>query len=331
MKVSKNYAQVREKSDMLWKVFLSFALALAMSFIPWEVFRDAVFIDRINYTRYIDLYPNRVHWFDFSTLTSKISYEWGWHYFLDFLKTNFGFDSSAIFFVVALFFLTITFTLVSTTKRFYLCFFLISPIIVDFFYSQIRQTFAMTFIYFSILLFSRSKALSFLLLIPPLFIHTSSILFVFIFYSAIFLAKNKSLKESYKFIAAISIGAVLAFITGPYMSVILASFDDRRADYEDMSSPALYMIYWILLFLFFIVKFLIKDLKNLNHYYFYITMVILTMIVLSYFTGGYPSRFLSAAFPFLILTIGNLKGRLDSFAVVGYVFYTFALWFFWLT
>ena len=331
MKVPQNHAQVREQNDTLWKFFLSFVLALAVSLVPWELFRNNVFVDRINYTRYIDFYLNRIHWFDFSTFTSKISYEWGWHYFLDFLKSNFGYDSSAIFLVVALLFLTITFTLVSTTKKFYLCFFLLSPSFIDFFYSQIRQSFAMAFIYLSLLVFKRSKILSVLLLIPPLFIHTSSILFVFIFYFAIFLAKNKALSEGSKFIVSLLVGSVLALITGPYMSVILSSFDDRRAEYSDMSSPALYMIYWILLFIFFFIKFLIKDLKDLNYYYFYITMIILTVVVLSYVTGGYPSRFLAASLPFLILTIGSLKGRLDNFAVVGYIFYVIILWFFWLT
>ncbi|MBO1532080.1 EpsG family protein [Psychrobacter sp. F1192] len=331
MKLPTNHTQVRIEKDVLGRIFLSFFLALAVSLVPWEVLREGVFLDRIIYSRYIDFYPNRVYWFDFSTLISKISNEWGWHYFLDFLQSRFGFDSSAIFFTVTLFFLTITFVLVSATKRFYYCLFLISPIFIDFFYSQLRQTFAMAFIYFSMLLLNRSKVLSVLLLIPPLFIHTSSVLFVFIFYSAIFLEKNETLKEGSKFVISIAIGAFLAFITGPYMSVILASFDDRRADYDDMSSPFIYMIYWILLFIFFMIKFLIKDIKNLNHYYFYITMVILTMIVLSYITGGYPSRFLSSALPFLVLTVGSLKGRLDSFAIVGYIFYTVAVWFFWLT
>ena len=151
-------------------VTCSFFIALIFSLIPWDFFRAAEYVDRSNYVNYIDLYPNKIQWFDFSGFLLKILYEWGWHYFLNFMNTNLGLNSGAILFLVSTFFLTVSFTLIALQKRFYTLLLLLNPLFIDFFYSQIRLSFSITFIYLSIIAFNKNKLVSFLLLIPSFFI-----------------------------------------------------------------------------------------------------------------------------------------------------------------
>ncbi|WP_201566383.1 EpsG family protein [Psychrobacter immobilis] len=319
------------KKQTISNITFSFILATIFSLIPWEYFRYAEYYDRVNYINYIDIYVNKIQWFDFSGFLTKILYEWGWHYFLNYLTSQLAFNSSIILFLISLFFLTISFILVSSNKSLFLCFFLLNPMYVDFFYSQIRLSFAIAFIYLSILVFNKNKYLSLVLLLPSFFIHTSSFLFTLIFYTAIFLEKTTLIGSRLKALIAMFIGLMVAFATGPYMSVLLGAVEDRRAEYNDMSSPTLYMIYWIGLFLFFAIKYFSNKLQSLNYYYVYISISILSMVFLNVFLIGYSSRFLVASFPFLVLTIGALKGRSESIIGIIYVFYTMVLWYFWLT
>lgn len=107
----------------IFTVFFSLMLAAVLSLVPWESLRSADYSDRYTYIKYIDLYINKVHWFDFSDFSTKIFYEWGWHYFLDYMKSQLGFDSNITLFLVSFFVLAVSFILVSSRKKFYLCFF----------------------------------------------------------------------------------------------------------------------------------------------------------------------------------------------------------------
>lgn len=313
-------------------IFLSFSLAVVFSLIPWSYLRNTVgYYDRDYYINYIDISLNRIYWFDFSGFLTKISYEWGWHYFLYYLTSELGLGSDLILFLVSLFVLTISFILISSRKSIYLCLLLLNPLYIDFFYSQIRLSFAIAFIYLSILTFNRNRFLSLLFLLPSFFIHTSSFLFLFIFYSAILLEKNSFITQRVKVSISLLVGCISALVTGPYMSVILSSIEDRRSDYDDLSSPVLYMIYWIGLFIFFMLKYVLKKTESLNYYYFYITLSILTMVVINIFLAGYSSRFIAASLPFFILTLSELRGKQEYFIGVLYVFYTLIIWFFWIT
>lgn len=310
-------------------IIFSFCLALIVALIPWEVIRSTEYRDLSAYINYINNYENRIYWFDYSTLTSKISYEWGWHYFVDLLNNKLGFSGKYVLLVVSLFILNVTFLLISSTKNKRTCFLVLNPIYIDFAYSQVRSAFAVAIIILSIMAFRRNKLLSLIILIPAFFIHTASFVFVFIFYSA-FLT-NKYLKsQNKKFLIAVFVGLISSIITGPYMSVLLGLIEDRREDYKDLSSPIIYMSFWIILFLFFLIKFLSGKIKNLDNYYFYLSISILSMIFINVFLSGYSSRFLAAAMPFLILTISDLRGKYESLVVIGYIFFAIILWIFWL-
>lgn len=325
-----NFSLTLSKKSVLI-ISLSFLLAIVLSVIPWDQLRASDYYDRANYIYYIDVTLNKINWFDYSEFLTKIFYEWGWHYFLNFLTSQWGLNSTVILFSISCFVLTISFILVGKTKNLYICLFLINPVYIDFFYSQIRLSFAITFVYLSIIFFNKNRLFSLLFLVPSFFIHTSTFLFIFIFYTAVFLERNSSIGSNLKFLMAMFIGFIVAFVTGPYMSILLGTVEDRRAEYSDMSLPAVYVIYWIGLFLFLLLKYNFGKLKGLNYYYFYITVSILTMIFLNIFLMGYSSRFLAASFPFIALTLSEFIGKNEFFIILFYVFYTLVLWFFWLT
>lgn len=312
-------------------LLLCFTFAFILTVFPWDKFRYNEFVDRSNYINYIDVYTNKIHWFDYSTLISKISYEWGWHYFLSVLQEKFNFNSSAILFIVSIFFLTIAFYIVRLHKKPYIFILFLNPLFVDFFYSQIRLTFAISFLYLSLIFFREKKYIAIPLIIVSFFIHTSSFIFLFIFYSSYFLESFVKIEKKIKLLMSLMVGLVSAVITGPYMSVLLGSFEDRRADYENMSSPTLYMIYWLLLFFYIIAKSFFTKNSIIDKYYFYITISILTMVFMNIFASGYSSRFLVAAFPFIVMTLSHFRKGSDAIVLIGYISYNIILWFFWLT
>lgn len=311
----------------IFKFFIIF-FALIVSFIPWDKIRSAPYYDRTNYINYIDFYQNKIYWFDFSGILSKISNEWLWHYILNFFNNTLGFSSKEILWLISLIFIIISFLILFSKTKNIGFILVLNPIFIDFFYSQVRLCFAISFLYISIIIFHKNKFLGILFLIPAFFIHTSTILFSFIFYSAYILSNTEIINNKFKIFISIFVGIIISLLTGPYMSVILSSIEDRRAEYNDMSSPVSYMSFWILFYLYLIFK-MFKG--GYNYYYNYISLSILTMIFLNIFISGYPSRFLAATIPFIIISLLNIKGRDSLICWSGYIMYFLMLWFFWVT
>jgi len=318
------------EKNKLFLIISSSLLAFIFSLIPWEKIRFAEYYDRDNYINYIDFYENKVHWFDFSGIISKLSNEWLWHYIIELFNANFGFNSSVILWFISFLFLLISFKYVAYESKLVYIFLLLNPVFIDFFYSQLRLTFAISFLYLSLFFFKKNKLLSFLFLIPGFFIHTSIILFSFIFYFS-YLLLNININQKFKLIFSILVGFVVALLTGPYMSIILGTIEDRRAEYNDMSSPILYMSFWVLFFIYLVCKIFLDKYNLYNKLYYYVSISVLTMVFLNTFLSGYSSRFLAASMPFIILALINLKGRDATFSMLGYIMYLIMLWFFWIT
>lgn len=312
-----------------YNLIFSLTLAVFLSIIPWEGLRSTEYYDRANNSSYIDLYLNKIHWFDYSSWLSKITYEWGWHYFLNFMTTTFGFNSTIILFLIAVFHLTVAIYLIVSIKKYHTALLLINPVYIDFFMSQNRLCFAITFIYLSLMLFNKKKILSLLLAAIALTIHTSTALFILIFYSGLYLSKSRFISSNYKIVITILIGLISAIVTGPYMSVILSAIDDRRADYSDMSPSLLFSLYWVLLFFYLIFKFLMNKIPYRNTFYFYISLSIVTLVFVNIFTSGYSSRFIAASFPLLALLISDYINRKEFLVVYAYIIATILHWFLW--
>lgn len=314
------------------KSIYAFLIALFSTYlivlIPWEALRSSNYVDRANYVSYIDYTLNKTLWFDYDTLLSKISFEWGWHKLI-FIATENGLSSDHIFYIISSFILFISILLVTLKHNYYSFLFLINPVFIDFCFSQMRLAFTMALIYLAYLLHQRKNLLYIPILICTPFIHTSAVIFVSLFLVATKLESWQKLNLKLRITVAILIGLILAIITGPLMSQILGQLGDRRAEYEDMSSPVLYMSFWVIYFTYLVIKAYTEKIER--NTYFYVSLIILGMVFFNTFFAGYSSRFLAACFPFIILAMLQLKSKESNLIILGYIAYTAILWFFWAT
>ncbi|TCB50949.1 hypothetical protein E0H80_06155 [Acinetobacter sp. ANC 4779] len=317
---------IQKKSIYIF--FLALISTLVLVLIPWEDLRSSAYVDRANYVSYIDYNLNKTLWFDYDTLLSKISFEWGWHKLI-FIATEHGLSSDNIFYIISSLILFFSIILVTSRHNYYSFLFLINPVFIDFCFSQMRLAFTMSLIYLAYLLFKRNNYLYIPILICTPFIHTSAIIFLGIFLIATKLEQWKNLNFLIKNTIAITFGLILAIVTGPLISQILGGLGDRRAEYEDMSSPVLYMSFWVIYFVYLVIKAYTEKIERNN--YFYISLIILSMVFFNTFLAGYSSRFLAACFPIIILSMLQLQSKEKNLIILGYIAYTAILWFFWTT
>lgn len=315
------------------KPFLAFMLSAAfaclVAILPWSDMRSSPYYDRENYIYFIDQVPNKLEWFDYDGILVKLMNEWGWQKFLQIMTVDFQLTSTPILFIVTFFSLFIASMFLSRRFYFLSFLFLLNPIFIDFVVSQLRLAFAMSFLFVALWLYGRRNILYIPILISLPFIHTSSVLFIFIVGTALLLGKIQKIPARTKAFFAITSGAIVSIVTGPLMSAILSSLEDRRAEYSDMSSPLLYSSFWIILYLYFSLKgFSESSNKSFN---FYISLAVLTMIPFGAIFGGYPMRFVAACFPFIIAAMLENQGKESRIIIIAYVLFSLLLWGFWFT
>lgn len=310
---------------------ISFLFALIISLIDFDNLKPTQYIDRAVYQNQIDYVPNRLTWFDFDSYLSYVTNEWLWHKIIEISTDFFMLSSAQIFFFISFFTLLFASLIIlkSTNYKYIGILFLLNPIFVDFVFSQLRLSLAITFLYISFLLYQRNSKLFLLILLPTPFIHTSTVLFIGMLASAIMLERSAFINRYFKIIFSILVGFAVALVTGPLMSSILASIEDRRSEYNDMSSPFLYMIFWVALFIYFVFKGLSEGVKR--DFYYYASLMVLSIVFFNLFFSGYSSRFLAAFFPIVIIAMLTTKGVERPFISLMYIFFTVFLWFFWAT
>lgn len=302
--------------------------SLFISFFPWEKFRAYEYTDRLNNYNYITYNTNKIEWFEYNSAISYISYEWLWHFLLNFLSNNLGFSAFFIFFIISFL------NAISFSKILYknlgigAIFLLINPSFIDFNQSQLRLAFASSILGFSYLLFLKNKKiLAFILLLFTPFIHTSSLIFlIFAFLS--FLVNNYFSNNNMKFLILSIIGFFSGFVMGPLRTIILGFVEDRRAEFRDMSSPFIAISFWVVAYLTLGILILLKKIK-LN-FEICFSLIILSLIFSNIFFPIYSSRFISATFPFLLISLFSLPKEFRLIGLVGYSLYSLFLWVFWI-
>ncbi|MDC4859607.1 EpsG family protein, partial [Acinetobacter baumannii] len=284
------------------------------------------------YINYIDNVPNKVHWFDFDGFMTKISYEWLWHKILQFCTEDLLLNSTIILFTISFLILFSAISFVTyRMKNYWSAIFLFNPVFLDFVVSQSRLAFTMSIIFLAYFLRKRGNLLYIPLLLITPFIHTSSVLFIFLIGTAIYLEESKIMYKYFQGVGkttiAIYAGLIVGIVTGPLMSIILGGIGDRRAEYDDMSSPITHLAFYLILVPYFLLKgYFEKSQKDLT---FYVTIMLFMIIVLNTVFSGYPSRFIAALFPFFICALLSLKGKENILIWIAYLAYTALLWIFW--
>lgn len=315
------------RKRVLYSALSCLIFAIIVSSISWDSLRGSPYVDRDNYSYYIDYAVNKVYQKDFLTLQSHITGEWLWHKMIDFSVVSLGLNSTEIMIFITFLITLLAALFLASRFHFLSLIFLINPIFINFIYSQLRLAFAMSILFISLYLFNKKNKLYIPLLLTTPFIHTSAIIFIFIFYSSLIIQKKIS-SNRVKSLISVAVGIIAGIVSGPLMSTILSALDDRRSEYGDLNSSFAYLSFWLVLLLYFLVKGFFE--KNNKPFDFYLSIAILTLVAVHSIFSGYPTRFLAACFPFLLAAILSNKAKENIFVILFYIAYTVILWVYWL-
>lgn len=315
----------------VFNIVLLFIFAVLAALVPWPEIFHAIngypMVDREIYTEYFLYGRNVLEYKEFSGLLSYYTNEFLWHFGVSSLL-SLGVELADIFFVIS-FFLYFSFGfLVLREKNSWVLLLIVNPLVVDFAFSQLRLALAVSLLVWSYLLSGKYRALSSVFLIGALFIHSATAIFVVIYFVVRFLgwaSGRYDLKVSVEFAVLFLTGALISVAIGPLREVILSAIGDRRVDYPDMTSSVQYSLFWIgLLGMSFVfAKNVIRS--ELNRY----AIVIISIVAVNVLHGGYSTRFLAAAFPFLLnLTLSF--GGAARFVPWIFVLYAGLQWLYWL-
>lgn len=307
----------------------SIAIALFCSTFPWWYYRAEDYVDRANNLFFIDRVPSKIYWFDFDGIVTKVMNEWGWHRLLLFLVEDLSMTGSQILGLIS--FISVLVAALFICRRYhpYAALLLIHPVFIDFAVSQSRLALAMALVTISYSLYIKERREFLIPLAISPFIHTSAILFIFMIGTTLLSRKFLSSLIFTRAVIATLAGLVVSIVTGPLLSSVLTSLEDRRAYYDDMTSPILYSLFWIgLYFSFLLASFANRGAKSDS---FYISISVLSIVFFSLFFSGYPLRFVAACFPFIICALLNLEGRFKVLLLISYVLAAIGFWLFWLS
>lgn len=310
-----------------WRhVLIAILFSLVYVNIPWEDLSGKEFKDRQNYLDYLEYGQSVLTYLRFESIIDYVTAEWLWHYMLDELVRSGQFTPEQFFLGIS-FSLVFLYSLIvlGNASPLYL-FLLFNPLVVDFGFTQLRHALAMVFIAMSI--FTRATAFRIVLLSLSALIHTSSVLFVGIFYASKYLVdsykKNKDLLALRAKVIALGLG--LSVVLGPAMSEVLSLVGDRRAVDRDLSSTITYLSMWILVSTFMLFRIQKTKMDELTIF----TLILVTTVAFNALTGGYSLRVLSVVFPFYLVTLANSSVQVRLPILVAFAGYSFLQWLYWL-
>ena len=294
---------------------LAFPLAIIIVSIPWlsnyPAYKD---IDAFTYVNLLDLgmYDESLK-YGFSNIISYVKNEWVWGFLVTFLSAM-GLSSKFIFFtfIPFLIYFILARILIFKTNIFY-CVFLIHQLLILFNFSQLRLALAIALFFYAYYFFKNNMLIFSILVLSCLLMHTSMLLFISVFYF-INVLLNKISEINIKLLLLVLLGFILAFLTGPLISVVLGAIgDNRRSEIyssNEWNSSYLSSVYWLTLLIIFLIDVYKKKVIGFE---IATSIVFISLVVISpFFTGGYPYRFLTAVLVLVIIAVSqlSLKNRL---------------------
>lgn len=300
--------------------------------VPWEEIFRAIngygFIDKGVYSDYFLNRTNILDYKEFNSILSYVSNEFLWHYAIGWLINNTGILIDHIFLAISFITLLIFGLLLAKWQGIYALPLLLNPLVIDFAFSQYRLALAISILSAAYLLHERYRAISVALVLTSLFIHSGTMLFILI-YAAVWLVQWLSVRfrigRSAVFVILFATGGGISLLIGPLREMILSAIGDRRAEYHDMSSSLLYSLFWIAL----LIPFYLSRRHLVTLDYARYALVIISIVFVNVFHGGYSTRFLAAAFPCIVSGILNLQGVMKASVVILFIAYAAFQWLYW--
>lgn len=315
----------------LFNIVLLFIFSVLAALVPWpEIFRSIYgypMVDREVYTEYFLYGTSVLDYKEFSGVLTYYTGEFLWHFGVRSLASV-GIDLPDIFLVISfLLYFSFGFLVLRENSPWALLL-VINPLVVDFAFSQLRLALAISLLIWSYLTYRRFVLVSLVLMVASLFVHSATAIFIIIFYVVRFLdwySRSRGLKISTELAGLFITGAVISIAIGPLREVVLSAIGDRRVDYPDMASSLQYSLFWIGLLGVSLVFAAGVMQSEMNRY----AIVVASIVAVNVLHGGYSTRFLAAAFPFLLNLILSFRGA-ASIVFWLFVLYSALQWLYWL-
>lgn len=302
-------------------IFLSYIYVLI---IPWELITGREFSDISNYLNRIAniVKSNDIQYLG---LASYITNEFLWSVILGTLAEYINDHRNVLLFISIS---SLSFYLLVATKELPLIIipiFFINPIFVDLIMSQVRIALAFSLLLLSIYL--KNKLYIALICISAVLIHTSSILFISIFFIIKFIKKRNGVNR-YIYIYGIILGLILSLFFAYGMSFFLTAIGDRRANYTEATSGSsiLYSSFWFFLSLLLAVKSKIDKEKII-----FVTFSI-TMMCIFFFSSVldvYAQRFVAVSLIPILISINTLPGVYKIMILIIFFLYQVFQYIYW--
>ena len=306
-------------------VILSFLFAYAYVSIPWEYLYGNTFKDKQNYLDYLWYGQSVLTYLSFDGVVDYVKGEWLWHYLLDnFVRS--GWVEPETFFNWISFLLVFSFSLVvcANSGPWYLLM-LFNPIVVVFGFSQLRNALAIVLLIFASL--SESKIIRISILIVSSLIHTSSLVFVSLYYGADLLFKRFVRFNDVTWLRnrIVIAGLGISVLLGPALGLLLGAIGDRRVGEKDVSSTLLYLSFWIISAILYL-----WNIKKITFNSFTVfSLIMLLAAALTVITKGYSLRILAVLYPFFIVMLSRAHNTIRKPILAAFVVYIAFQWLYW--
>ena len=312
--------------------FLGAVVGFILSMVPWpdmyRYFNGVGMWDRGVYIEKIVSGDVRFNFFDYDGFISLITneYVWGWLenlvYHSDVLDVE---DFLAVISALSL----ASFSSALSKKGFFLLIpFLLNPLVIDLAYSQVRLSLAVSLIYW-MYVFGVERLLYVVVVgIFVSMIHTAGLIFFSVYLLSLVSVKFRALGASsfeWRLFVLVGFGLFWGVIVGPLREFILSYIGDRRVVYSDMASSYLYNSFWLFLFFVFLANF--RKIASFVEGRFSIS--ILSAFVVLAVSGGYSLRFISASFPFILISLFSVSKKCRWISVSCFVLYSLAQWYYY--
>ena len=307
-------------------VAVSAVFTVLLTALPWpkifESMQGAPLYDRRNYLTQIEDGYLTYDWFSYDSVLEYFTYEYLWGWALRQLA-DLGIPGETILNAVAVAFL---FSL-SCTVAYHLpvpyLLLLINPLVLTMAYSQSRSATMAVLLFLAAITFRRHKIVAIVLVLVAAVVHTSTPLFLLLFFSAYY--KRDSWGQPNSVVAPIIGGAVVSLLTGPLMGGVLSVLNDRRAEEYDMAAGWLFLSFWAYCLMFCVVMW--RRMGQLLPVR--LAVAVFSLAAFSIIFGGYPSRFISVFFACVVvaLSIDFATYRRSALTLSLFTVYSLLLWY----
>lgn len=300
--------------------------ALLITNIPWDVIRGVQFEDYLNYIQRInDLKSVGASYINpKGTMLGALTSESLWGYLL-LAVANSSIDPSYFLGILSFVNLSvIAYFVLKNIPTIAGIVLLTNPLMIDLVMSQHRNALVVSLLICAII--TDKKFIYYLSAAISPFIHTASlIIFPGYLFCKIIGANFATNNFFQKKTIVIFTGFILGFALTIGREFLLESIGDRRTGHSAGSVSFLYASFWY----FLLASLLIFHRKTCNPIFYFsiFNLVIFTWLTLF---NAYSARFLTIAYPFIIICIFNLKKDVRLLLLALLIFYQSAQWYFWI-